>query len=179
VDAIEKTLILRARDGEVGAFSEWIEAHWLRLVGFARSTVGDADAEDVVQDSLVIAWAKIGSLRIPEAFYSWLLRIIFRTCLRRRRRFSRFLPLALLKESEHPEQPKPADCVDVEKILALLPARQRAVIHLTYLEGMSDSEIGIAMGIAAASVRSHRRRARETLQRVVGHKEEVADHETA
>jgi RNA polymerase sigma-70 factor (ECF subfamily) len=173
---MDKTLILRARDGDMGAFSELIEAHWLRLVGFARSTVGDADAEDVVQDSLVIAWAKIGSLRIPEAFYSWLLRIIFRACLRRTRRFSRFLPLALLKESEHPEQPGSTDSIDVERILALLPARQRAVVHLTYLEGMSDSEIGVAMGIAAASVRSHRRRARETLQRVMGHKE-VPDEE--
>jgi RNA polymerase sigma-70 factor, ECF subfamily len=178
VDAIERILILRARDGDVGAFSEWIEAHWVRLVGFARSTVGDSDAEDAVQDSLVIAWAKISSLRIPEAFYSWLLRIIFRACLRRKRRFSRFLPLALLKESEHPEQPRATHSVDVERILALLPTRQRAVMHLTYLEGMSDSEIGVALGIAAASVRSHRRRARETLQQVIGTKE-VPDYETA
>ena len=68
MDDLERTLILRARDHDVDAFSEWIQTHWVRLVGFARSTVGDSDAEDIVQDSLVIAWAKIGSLRAPEAF---------------------------------------------------------------------------------------------------------------
>jgi RNA polymerase sigma-70 factor (ECF subfamily) len=176
MDALERALILRARDGDVTAFSEWIEAHWLRLVGFARSTVGDIDAEDIVQDSLVIAWSKISSLRIPEAFHSWLLRIIFRACLRRRRRLSRFFSLAVLKESEHPKQSSQTDSVDVEQVLALLAPRQRAVMHLTFLEGMSDSEIGAALDITAASVRSHRRRAREALRQVIGNKE-VPVHE--
>jgi DNA-directed RNA polymerase specialized sigma24 family protein len=40
-------------------------------------------------------------------------------------------------------------------------------MHLTVVEGMSDSEIGEAMGIDAASVRSHRRRAREALRRLL------------
>ena len=178
MDDLERTLILRVRDHDVDAFSEWIQAHWVRLVGFARSTVGDSDAEDIVQDSLVIAWAKIGSLRAPEAFLSWVLRIIFRACLRRKRRLSRFFPLAVLKEKEHPRQSSQTQSVDVENVLALLAPRQRAVMHLTYLEGMSDSEIGSSLGITAASVRSHRRRARESLQQLTGQKE-VLDHEPA
>jgi DNA-directed RNA polymerase specialized sigma24 family protein len=40
-------------------------------------------------------------------------------------------------------------------------------MHLTVVEGMSDSEIGTVMGIDAASVRSHRRRARERLRQVL------------
>jgi RNA polymerase sigma-70 factor, ECF subfamily len=175
VDTIERILILRICDGDAGAFSEWIELCWVRLVGFARSVVGDSDAEDIVQDSLVIAWEKLPSLRIPEAFHSWVLQIIFRACLRRKRRLSRFLPLMLLRESGHPTQQADTGSVDVEKILGILPPGQRAVMHLTFLEGMSDSEIGLALGIAAASVRSHRRRARETLQRIIGQKE-VCSH---
>jgi DNA-directed RNA polymerase specialized sigma24 family protein len=37
-------------------------------------------------------------------------------------------------------------------------------MHLTVIEGCSDAEIGALMGIAAASVRSHRRRARQRLE---------------
>jgi RNA polymerase sigma-70 factor (ECF subfamily) len=71
--------------------------------------------------------------------------------------------------------PEPADpaaetaraVFDVERTLRLLAPRQRAVMHLTVVEGMSDSEIGTVMGIDAASVRSHRRRARERLRQVL------------
>ena len=56
---------------------------------------------------------------------------------------------------------------EVERILKMLAPRQRAVMHLTVVEGMSDSEIGSVMGIDAASVRSHRRRAKERLRPVL------------
>jgi RNA polymerase sigma factor (sigma-70 family) len=55
----------------------------------------------------------------------------------------------------------------VEQVLSILAPRQRAVMYFTVIEGMSDSEIGRALGITAASVRSHRRRARERLQQVL------------
>jgi len=67
-----------------------------------------------------------------------------------------------------PTDPAPeAARVDVERTLGVLAPRQRAVMHLTVVEGMSDSEIGPVMGIDAASVRSHRRRARERLRQVL------------
>jgi DNA-directed RNA polymerase specialized sigma24 family protein len=40
-------------------------------------------------------------------------------------------------------------------------------MHLTAIEGMTDSEIGDALAISAASVRSHRRRAREVMARIL------------
>ena len=178
VDTIERILAQRTCGGDAGAFSEWIELHWLRLVGFARSVVGDSDAEDIVQDSLVVAWDKRSALREPEALKAWVLKIVFRACLRRKRRLWRFLPLGLLLEADHPSQPADTESVEVERILGMLPPAQRAVMHLTYLEGMSDSEIGLALGIAAASVRSHRRRARESLQRVL-RQTEVPSHARA
>jgi RNA polymerase sigma-70 factor (ECF subfamily) len=55
----------------------------------------------------------------------------------------------------------------VERTLRRLAPRQRAVMHLTIVEGMSDAEIGRMLGIDPASVRSHRRRARERLRQVL------------
>jgi DNA-binding CsgD family transcriptional regulator len=40
-------------------------------------------------------------------------------------------------------------------------------MHLTVVEGMTDSEIAGILGIAASSVRGHRRRARGRLERLV------------
>ena len=161
-------LVRLAQRGDPEAFSALVERHWSRLVPFARSVVGDADAEDAVQDALVVAWSKLGGLAEPAAFRVWVLRILGRLCFRRARFGRRFRSLVGLPEPTDPAPEAAHEAVDVERTLRVLAPRQRAVMHLTVVEGMSDSEIGRAMGIDAASVRSHRRRARERLRQVLG-----------
>ena len=167
VDADERDLVLLARDGDVGAFSTLVERHWFPLVRFARSILGETDAEDSVQDALVAAWAKISGLKHPEAFTAWLLRIVARRSFRRARRGTRQVPLTEADGAPDPAAESATATVDVERILSRLAPRQRAVMHLTVIDGMTDSEIAAALGITAASVRSHRRRAREALHSVL------------
>lgn len=158
-------LALRARAGEREAFTEIIEGRWTALVRLARSMVGDLEAEDAVQDGLVAAWRRIASLRDPARCGPWLGRIVVRQCLRRLR-FRRFWhPLEAAPEPEASCDPTPG--IDAARCLGLLAPRQRAVMHLTVVEGMSDREIGEIMGISAGSVRAHRRRARVRLDRML------------
>ena len=159
-------LVRRAAAGDPGAFSRLVEAHWDRLVRLARSVVGEADAEDAVQEGLLRAWRKLPGLRRPEAFPTWVARVVLRRCFRQRRRRPR--PLALDGAPE-PRQHSGVDAgLDVERLLAALAPRQRAVMHLTAVEGLADSEIARLLGIAPASVRSHRRRARQALAARMG-----------
>jgi RNA polymerase sigma factor (sigma-70 family) len=165
VDETERGLVVRAQHGEVEAFSALVELHWCALVRFARSVVGDTDAEDCVQDALVRVWAKLGGLREPSAFGGWIMRIVARRCFRRGRLLARLLPFTAA-----PVQVVPAGTgsFEVDQLLALLAPRQRAVMHLTVVEGYSDSEIAAGLGITAASVRSHRRKARAVLRGALG-----------
>ena len=160
-------LVRRAQRGDPDAFSSLVERHWGRLVPFARSVVGDAEAEDAVQDALVVAWGRLGDLAEPAAFRAWVLRILGRLCFRRARFRRRFLSLVGLPDRSDPATESVGQAFEVERILRKLAPRQRAVMHLTVVEGMSDSEIGTVMGIDAASVRSHRRRAKGRLQQVL------------
>ncbi len=160
-------LVLRSQSGDIDAFSELVEIQWVRLVAFARSVSGERDAEDIVQEGLLKAWKKIGSLRDPDAFQTWMLRIISRRCFSRFRRLRAWVPIETVVEPADPRNAGEIESIDVESLLAHLPRRQRAVMHLTVVEGMSDSEIAIALLISAASVRSHRRRARETLNKML------------
>ena len=164
MEVSDAELVHQARQGHEDSFSGLVERHWSRLVPFARSVVGEAEAEDAVQDGLVIAWEKLGTLRDPAAFGSWVLRIVGRLCLRRARAGRRWISLASVAEPADPRPGTAAEQAHVEQVLRLLAPRQRAVMHLTLLEGMSDSEIGAVLGINPASVRSHRRRARERLR---------------
>jgi RNA polymerase sigma-70 factor (ECF subfamily) len=167
VEDTDSGLVRRAQQGDSNAFSSLVERHWGRLVPFARSVVGDGEAEDAVQDALVVAWSKLGDLAEPAAFRAWVLRILGRLCFRRARFRRRFLSLVGLPERPDPAIEEAGQAFEVERILKTLAPRQRAVMHLTVVEGMSDSEIGAVMGIDAASVRSHRRRARARLQQVL------------
>ena len=160
----EPILVRRAQEGDPEAFSTLVEELWAPLVRLSRSIVGDAEAEDTVQDALVVAWKKLATLRDLTAFSSWLTHIVARRSFRRARRRRFWLPL--LDAPEPRTVTSPEGALDVERALRSLAPRQRAVMHLTVVEGMTDREIGALLRISAASVRSHRRRARESLNRL-------------
>lgn len=159
----ESELVRRAGRGDQGAFGCLVEGHWVRLVSMARSVVGEAEAEDAVQDGLMVAWRKLPGLAEPAAFAGWLSRVVLRLCLRRARSRRWLVPLESAPEPRLEENPVAG--IDVGRLLAILAPRQRAVMHLTVVEGMSDGEIAPLLGITPASVRAHRRRARERLER--------------
>lgn len=160
----ESELVRRARQGDKDAFGQLVEHHWARLVRLARSVVGETEAEDAVQDGLIQTWRKLSQLSEPEAFHGWVCRIVVRVCLKRAR--SRRTNLVPLEAAPEPRStPNPGAAMDVSRLLTSLAPRQRAVMHLTVVEGMTDSEIAPLLGITAASVRAHRHRARERLEK--------------
>ncbi len=162
----EKDLVRRASSGDRSAYGSLVERHWSRLVRLARSVVGEAEAEDAVQDGLIRGWRKLSQLADAEAFGSWISRVVVRICLRRARsRSIAFVPLETTPEPGFVADP--AAGVDVARMLACLAPRQRAVMHLTVVEGMTDREIGVVMGITASSVRAHRHRARARLAQLM------------
>lgn len=159
-----RELVERARAGDKSAFGMLAEMEWTALVSLARSIVGQLHCEDLVQDALVVAWRKLHQLEQAEAFAGWLRRIVIRKSLQKaRQRFWR-IPIEALRGREEPSQ-EANDTPDMERILEFLAPRQRAVIYLTAIEGMTDREIGDLLEIEPSSVRSHRRRAREVLKK--------------
>ena len=160
----ESALVQRARAGDREAFSDLAVLHWRRLLALARSIVADLEAEDVVQDGLIKAWKKIGSLREPAAFSAWLTRIVANTAVARARRRKIFRPINGADFAA--DVVSPDHRIDLECLLAKLAPRQRAVLHLTVVEGLSDTEIAEVLGIASSSVRVHRLRGRRHLERL-------------
>jgi RNA polymerase sigma-70 factor (ECF subfamily) len=158
-------LVQRAVAGDAEAFSELAVTHWRRLLALARSIIADLEAEDVVQDALIAAWHKLGSLREPESFTAWLTRIVANRAIARARRRRFFEPIdgVAVAAVETPPDAR----IDVGRLLRGLAPRQRAVLHLTTIEGYTDSEIAGALGISTSSVRVHRLRARRRLAELI------------
>ncbi len=162
MDVNEVKLIRDVIAGDRQAYNLLVRRMLPSLIALAGSIVGFSDAEDMVQDSLITAWRKLSSLRDPGKFSPWLKRILVRTCFAHVKR-SRFEEL---DASGIPGNfPEPDSLMDVQRALAQLAPRQRAVMHLTVIEEMSDSRIAGILSIRPGSVRAHRRRARNTLRR--------------
>lgn len=129
------------------------------LLRFATVLCGGPDpAEEVLQDVAVKAhsrWARIRELDHPQAY---LRRMVVNEHLSWRRKWSRLVPQAELRE---PRVSGPdladtyADRAELAAELARLPRRQKAVIVLRYFEGLTDAAIAEVLGCGASTVRSH------------------------
>ena len=82
------SLVLRAkRTGDVHAFAGLYAQIYKDLYRFAVCTLQNLhDAEDAVSETVLDAFAQIGSLRKPESFKSWMFAILSVKCRKRKYR---------------------------------------------------------------------------------------------
>jgi RNA polymerase sigma-70 factor (ECF subfamily) len=123
------------------------------------------DAEDLLQDSLVIAFRKFGQLKDESRFKAWLFAIVRTRFISRRRR--RSLPAGDSQWLEHvanAETKHPLSDVLAEA-LSRLPDQQRELLGLFYLDGLNLEETGEVLGLEPRAVAQRLHRARNTLRR--------------
>jgi RNA polymerase sigma-70 factor (ECF subfamily) len=161
-------LIARARAGDGAAFETLYRAHVGRIYAVCLRLTGDrVRAEEVTQDTFVLAWRRLASFREESAFGSWLHRIAVNAALgdyrATGRRERRVIPLA-----EPPQgSVEPVDTgteVDLERAIARLPVKARAVFVLHDIEGYPHEEIAAMTGVAVGTTKAQLHRARRLLR---------------
>ena len=138
-----------------------------RLRRYARALVGDrATADDLVQDTLERAWAKLHLYRRGTDLRAWLFTVMHNVHVNRVRAARITDPL----EDEMPELAQRApqgDALmvrDLDRAITRLPAEQRAVLLLVTLEEMSYEQVAATLGIPIGTVMSRLSRARDKLR---------------
>jgi RNA polymerase sigma factor (sigma-70 family) len=138
-----------------------------RLRRYARALVGDrATADDLVQDTLERAWAKLHLYRRGTDLRAWLFTVMHNVHVNRVRAAR---PTDML-EDEMPELAQRAPqgdgllVRDLDRAIARLPPEQSAVLLLVTLEEMSYEEVARTLGIPIGTVMSRLSRAREKLR---------------
>jgi RNA polymerase sigma-70 factor (ECF subfamily) len=174
------------------AFEEQVLALFGSLHGVARRlTCNDAEAEDLVAESVARAWAARDALDDPAAFRAWLFRILHNTFISERRRvttraevhaapceagdddgeFSIFEQMhqPFLLWFSNPEQQFLDKLLrdELERALCTLPEHHRVVVVLSDLEEFTYAEIAHALDIPVGTVRSRLARARSALQKIL------------
>jgi RNA polymerase sigma factor (sigma-70 family) len=163
----DERLVVLARAGHERAFEAIVERYRRPLLRHARRLVGEARAEDAVQQALVAAWAALGRGDDVRDLSAWLHRIVHNTGLNllRGQRDSVELRDSLAAGAPPHEVLERRQTVrETLEALAALPERQREALLRTAVEGRSQAEVAQALGLSDGAVRQLVHRARTAIR---------------
>jgi RNA polymerase sigma-70 factor, ECF subfamily len=149
-----------------------VAAHVPRLRRHARFLCRNAaDADDLVQETLVKAMARADLFRPGGDLGAWLYAILHNTFLSGARAYARRQRAAAVLEEAGEVRIEAAQEARVElrrtlKVLDQLPDEQRRVILLVSVEGMTTEEAAAVLGMPVGTVRSRLARGRDALRRL-------------
>jgi RNA polymerase sigma-70 factor (ECF subfamily) len=152
-------------------FETWYRREHRRLVNVLVVAAGDVDlGRDVADEAFVRCLQRWDGSRRPDDPSAWTYQVavnLLRRRWRRRRREHDLLSTIVVPRDV--ELPDPA--VDLWRAVAALPERMRLAVDLRYLAGMTEPEVGAAMGIATGTVSATLTKARRHLAATLEPKE--------
>jgi RNA polymerase sigma-70 factor (ECF subfamily) len=147
----DQELIQEVREGKRRAYTELMHRYQERVYWVARRIVGGhEDADDVTQETFVKAFLALGEFRGDSSFFTWLYRIAVNLSLNtiRKRQVLSYLHESELLGRFLPSHDDPSERVEqeetatlLERAIAQLPEKQRAVFVLRYHDELSYEEI--------------------------------------
>jgi RNA polymerase sigma factor (sigma-70 family) len=172
----EDNLVQQSKSGDIDSFNQLVEGYQGQVYNLTLRMLGTSqDAEDITQETFILAWKAIRSFR-GDNFRAWLFRIASNACidLLRSKRGRKADSLDAIFPEQNP-LPSPAespeDCVLQEELgqlisltLLLLPEEQRLVITLADLHELSYEEIAQVTNSSLGTVKSRLSRGRANLR---------------
>jgi RNA polymerase sigma-70 factor (ECF subfamily) len=173
-------LVDKAASGETAAFVELMRRYNRKLYQTARALVGtNPEAEDIVQETWMRAYAHFADFRKQSALATWLLRILTNEALGRKRKAKRArefealsgeaMSSVIMFPGSHGFDPESSLARTqmrhlLESAIDALPDDFRQVLVLRLVEELSGSEVAEILGIPEATVKTRLHRARALIQ---------------
>jgi RNA polymerase sigma-70 factor (ECF subfamily) len=163
--------------GDEEAFLRRIESEREKLYAIAYSYMRhQVNALEAVQETVCRAWLKRKTLREPQYWSTWLVRILIHVCMDMQRKQKREL---LLDHTVIDAVEKRADDLaemlarrmEIEAALDRLDAKERMVIVLKYYRDMTLSEVALLMDKPLGTVKTWLNKALVKLRTALGQRE--------
>ncbi|MDD9960624.1 MAG: RNA polymerase sigma factor RpoE [Gammaproteobacteria bacterium] len=185
-DETDKELVSRVKQGDRTAFDLLFGRYQHKICSLvARHVRNPEEVEDVAQEAFIKAFRALPKFRGESAFYTWLYRIAINTAHNHQMAKSRRPPgtdidvedaqfmdgADRLIENESPEAAASRDelAEAIDQAIAALPDDLRSALALREFEGLSYERIAAIMECPVGTVRSRIFRAREAVDRRIGH----------
>lgn len=156
---MDRHLVERAQRGDREAFAVLARTRSDRLMAIAHRILRDVGrAEDAVQQTLVIAWRDLRSLRDPDPFDPWLRRMLVNATYDEARRARAWSGSIRELPTDGPSTPDSAQHVEdrdrLDRAFRRLPVDQRAILVFTHYLGLTPTEIAEQLEIPVGTARS-------------------------
>lgn len=160
-----KHLVLKAqKKHDPEAFVKLMDMNRQSMIKVAKSYLNnEEDVSDAVQASILACYEKLDTLRQPQYFKTWLIRIVINKCkdiLRQNRE------LHLMDEMPEPQV---VDTIQADlefmELLQEIDEKYRTILVLYYAEGFNTREIAELLELNERTVKTRLIRARERFAR--------------
>lgn len=161
----ERFLVKKAKRGDADAFAKLYEKIYKKLYAYAFYTLkNQADAEDVVSETVTDAFESIGKLKTEEAFSAWIFRILANKCNQKIRSYydrreelteEHVQNVSMVDEWSHEQE----EYIEVRKSFRQLTREERMIVGMHVFLGYKTREIAESLGMNENTVRSKESRA--------------------
>lgn len=162
----EQELVAAALAGDPEAFASLVARHRARVQAVVERMLPVDDVEEVVQEALLRAYLSLSQLRAADRFAAWLCGIAVNLAkMRLRRGGVQRRALALAGSDVASTADGDRELLEIVRdAVALLPAGQRDVVLMHYVDDLSCEEIANLLGTTPGAVRVRLHRARASLR---------------
>jgi RNA polymerase sigma-70 factor (ECF subfamily) len=176
---INPELIEDCRKGNMRNFRELIRETSPFAFSAALRMLGDEDqAKDVVQESMIIVWEKIKTVRSADSYRTWVYKIVINKCYDQLRRMKKKperradeQTWALISNHISSDQPSELESRETAMIIKMLTERlspkQKAVFVLGEIEEMTHEEISSITGLSRMNVKANLHHARKRIREMI------------
>lgn len=157
-----ENLVKKAKRKDPDAFTELMQLYLKDMYRTALAILlNDEDAADAIQDTILACWEKLGTLKSPRYFKTWMTRILINNCYRIRKNAG---SMGTLEEYEEPAVYDEYN-LELKEALASLDEKYRVIMTLFYSEGYRIDEIAEVLKIPKSTVQTRLSRGRRKLAR--------------
>jgi RNA polymerase sigma-70 factor (ECF subfamily) len=178
----EDDLIRLCLDGDQAAFDRLVGRYHRGIYNMIYRMLGNAeDASDLTQETFLRAYTRLETYHLGRSFLAWIRRIAANLCidhLRQRGQPTLSLDERLesgLEQADDSPGSSPAQATemaeDSRRVLAAvqqLPPKQRTVLIMRHIEGMTLEEIAGALRLPLGTVKVNLFRGRQAVRKLVG-----------
>ncbi|GED14637.1 sigma-70 family RNA polymerase sigma factor [Aneurinibacillus migulanus] len=151
--------IKQARNGNQEAFIRLIKINQASLYRVSKAIVKtDEDCADAIQETILKAYHAIHTLRDPNYFKTWLIRILINECKRILQRKKRLVPLIELKQTQTTTDDY--GHIEIQEVVDSLEEELRIIVVLYYFNDLPIKRISQILEQPIGTIKSRLHRAR-------------------
>lgn len=160
-----KQLVIRAQAGDADAFVQLVEARRQQLYKIAFCYLGNReDVADAIQDTILAAFERIGDLKQPQYFHTWLVRILINRCKDDLKRRAREVVTEVMPDAETGDPV--LERLMYQELLQQIDPKYRDVLILHYVDGFRTREIAKILDMKQGTVLTWLRKGRQQLEAI-------------